>query len=107
MGTRWNRLCEAVLTNTTIYVFEQSFSSENFIAFGCKIFYIFEYACFRNDYYYYYKTCLFKYILKILQPKQTNIRIKNSDIFNSSAQNIDCGYSLETPLRGGSNEYPQ
>ena len=22
-------------------------------------------------------------------------------------QNIDCGYSLEPPLRGGSNEYPQ
>ena len=24
-----------------------------------------------------------------------------------SAQNIDCGYSLEQPRRGGSNEYPQ
>ena len=23
------------------------------------------------------------------------------------AQNIDCGYPLEPPLRGGSNEYPQ
>ena len=23
------------------------------------------------------------------------------------AQNIDCGYSLEPPQRGGSNEYPQ
>ena len=23
------------------------------------------------------------------------------------AQNIDCGYSLEPPHRGGSNEYPQ
>ena len=22
-------------------------------------------------------------------------------------QNIDCGYSLEPPRRGGSNEYPQ
>ena len=28
-------------------------------------------------------------------------------IFLISAQNIDCGYSLEPPLRGGSNEYPQ
>ena len=27
-------------------------------------------------------------------------------IFIISAQNIDCGYSLE-PRRGGSNEYPQ
>ena len=32
---------------------------------------------------------------------------KNSDIFHTSAQNIDCGYSLEPPQRGGSNEYPQ
>ena len=24
-----------------------------------------------------------------------------------SAQNIDCGYSLEPPRRGGSNEHPQ
>ena len=23
------------------------------------------------------------------------------------AQNIDCGYTLEPPFRGGSNEYPQ
>ena len=30
---------------------------------------------------------------------------KNSDIFHISAQNIDCRYSLEPPLRGGSNEY--
>ena len=28
-------------------------------------------------------------------------------IFFISAQNIDCGYSLEPPWRGGSNEYPQ
>ena len=34
-------------------------------------------------------------------------RIKKSDIFLISAQNIDCGYSLEPPRRGGSIEYPQ
>ena len=34
-------------------------------------------------------------------------QIKNSDIFHISAQNIDCGYSLEPPRRDGSNEYPQ
>ena len=28
-------------------------------------------------------------------------------IFLISAQNIDCGYSLEAPRRGGSNVYPQ
>ena len=32
---------------------------------------------------------------------------KNSDIFRISAQNINCGYSLELPRRGSSNEYPQ
>ena len=34
-------------------------------------------------------------------------RYKKIDIFHMSAQNIDCGYSLEPPRRGGSNEYPQ
>ena len=29
------------------------------------------------------------------------------DIFLIFAQNIDCGYTLEPPRRGGSNEYPQ
>ena len=28
-------------------------------------------------------------------------------IFLISAQNIDCGYSLEPPRRDGSNKYPQ
>ena len=28
-------------------------------------------------------------------------------IFLITAQNIDCGYSLEPPRRGSSNEYPQ
>ena len=28
-------------------------------------------------------------------------------IFLISAPNIDCGYTLELPRRGGSNEYPQ
>ena len=46
-------------------------------------------------------------ILKFLPPKNENFQIKHSDIFNVSAQNIDCGYSLEPPHRGGSNEYPQ
>ena len=51
------------------------------------------------------KTRLYKYILKILPPKNENFQIKKSDIFHISAQNIDCGYSLEPPHRGGSNEY--
>ena len=46
-------------------------------------------------------------ILKILPPKNENFQIKISDIFHISAQNIDCGYLLEPPRRGGSNKYPQ
>ena len=44
---------------------------------------------------------------KILPPKMAIFQIKNSDIFHISAQNIDYGYSLEPPRRGGSNGYPQ
>ena len=32
--------------------------------------------------------------------------MKISDIFLIFARNIDCGYMLEPPRRGGSNEYP-
>ena len=46
-------------------------------------------------------------ILKISPPKTENFQIQNSDIFHISAQNIDCGYSLEPPQLSGSNEYPQ
>ena len=46
-------------------------------------------------------------ILKILPPKNENFQTKNSDIFHIFAKNIDCGYSLEPPQCGGSNEYPQ
>ena len=44
-------------------------------------------------------------ILKILPTKKKwKFSDKNSDIFHIPAQNIDCGYSLEPPRRGGSNE---
>ena len=52
------------------------------------------------------KTLLFKYIGS-LQPKKENCSNKNSGIFHIPAQIIECGYSLEPPRRGGSNEYPQ
>ena len=51
------------------------------------------------------KTHLFKYIENFTTKKKENFQIKKSDIFHISAQNIDCGYSLEPPRRGGSNEY--
>ena len=52
------------------------------------------------------KTRLFKYI-ENFTTKNWKFLDKNSDIFPVSAQNIDCGYLLEPPRRGGSNEYPQ
>ena len=51
-------------------------------------------------------TRLFKYI-ENFTTKKRKLSDKNSDIFHISAQNIDCGYSLEPPRRGGSNEHPQ
>ena len=51
------------------------------------------------------KTSLFKTYWKFYHQKMKKNSDKNSDIFQISAQNIDCGYSLEPPRRGGSNEY--
>ena len=42
------------------------------------------------------QTCLFKYT-ENFTTKNENFRLKKSDIFHISAQNIDCGYSLELP----------
>ena len=39
--------------------------------------------------------------------KNDNFQMKLFDIFLIFAQKIDCGYTLEPPQRGGSNEYPQ
>ena len=39
--------------------------------------------------------------------KNENFQLKKFDIFLIFAQNIDCGYTLEPPCQGGSNEYPQ
>ena len=44
---------------------------------------------------------------KFYNQKLANFQIKISNIFHISAQNIECGYSLEPPRWGGSNEYPQ
>ena len=53
------------------------------------------------------ETRLFKYIENFTTKKGNFLDKKNSDIFHISVQNIDCGYSIEPPRRGGSNEYPQ
>ena len=53
------------------------------------------------------KTRLFKCIENFTIKKGFFFRKKNSDIFHISVQNLDFGYSLEPPRRGGSNKYPQ
>ena len=40
------------------------------------------------------------------EAKIENFIGKKKDIFNIFNQNIDCGYMLEPPCRGGSNKYP-
>ena len=54
------------------------------------------------------KTCLYNF--DPLEPHFYVVKLGFTGvyiIFLISAQNIDCGYSLEPPRRGGSNEYPQ
>ena len=54
------------------------------------------------------KTCL--YDIDPLKPHFYIVKLGFTGvyiIFLISAQNIDCGYSLEPPRRGGSNKYPQ
>ena len=57
--------------------------------------------------YCYYENTPIQIYWKVNHRKIENFQTKNSNIFRISAQNIDCGYSLEPPRRGGSNEYPQ
>ena len=62
---------------------------------------------FPGIFYYALRIHAYSNILKILPPKNEHFQIKYSVIFHISAQNIDCGYSLESPRRSISNEYPQ
>ena len=48
-----------------------------------------------------------KYIEFSEAVKIENFQQKIIDTFLIFAQNIDCGYSLEPPRQGDSNEYPQ
>ena len=52
-------------------------------------------------------TCFRPHYENFLSFKIENFQLKSFDIFLIFAQNIDCGYTLEPPRRGGSNEYPQ
>ena len=53
------------------------------------------------------KTCPCNIQRLFIAIKNEIFQQKNFDIFKIFAQNIDCGYTLEPPRRGGSNEYPQ
>ena len=54
-----------------------------------------------------YENLPMQYTEIIFALKIENFQLKTFDIFLIFAQNIDCGYTLEPPHRGGSNEYPQ
>ena len=56
---------------------------------------------------YHYENTPIQIYWEFCHQKIENFQMKNSNIFHISVQNIDCGYSLEPPRRGGSNEYPQ
>ena len=65
------------------------------------------YKCFTVMFQRHYENTPIQIYRKVHLQKQKHIRYKNSYNFQISAQNIDYGYSLEPPRRGGSNEYPQ
>ena len=49
-----------------------------------------------------------QYTKNFFSSKIENFHQKNFGYFSFFfAQNIDCGYTLEPPRQGGSNEYPQ
>ena len=98
----------AVLTSTHNLCFEQkyenyqNFSSESFQFLVVKFAIylnrrVFVMLCCYPAADHITKTCLFKYIDNFTTKKPESFHIKNSDIFHISAQNIDCGYSLEPP----------
>ena len=57
--------------------------------------------------YWHYENTPIQIYCKFHLQKTANFQIKKTDIFHISAQNIDCGYSLEPLWRGSSNEYRQ
>ena len=67
-------------------------------------------SCFTPPLYGKYITKTYLYNFDPLKPHFYIVKLGFTGvyiIFLISAQTIDCGYSLEPPRRGGSNEYPQ
>ena len=48
-----------------------------------------------------------QYTELLLSSKNGKFQWKNVDVFLNLAQNIECGYTLESPRPGGSNKSPQ
>ena len=95
--TSYQRRCDVILTSCACW--------------GCTYFYI-DHTCNGAK----VSEILTKYTLqkhahviyrKFFGFKNENFQRRKVDIFLIFAQNIDCGYTLEPPWRGGSNEYPQ
>ena len=61
----------------------------------------------KHSIFHYEKKRLFKFIENFTTKKMKTFRWKILVVFIFLLINIDCGYSLEPPRRGGSNEYPQ
>ena len=66
--------------------------------------YLFHFEYTENSH---YENTPIQIYFKFNNPKRKKKSIKNSDMFHIPVQNINCGYLLEPPRRGGSNEYPQ
>ena len=111
----WKTVGEAAETSTLLsHVYKENCLSksrvcisgnENLISFVIFIRMLSLYSKFQIH----YENMPMKYTEKKKKKKKKKWKFsdKNSCIFHNSAQNIDCGHSLEPPRRGGSNEYPQ
>ena len=101
----WEHLCIQQNALLTLNMFTRIFRRRYFQI----LFIFFHKICFNinaNCLLHITKTRQFKYT-ENFTTKNWKFSDKNSNTFHISAQNIDCGYSLEPPRRGGSNEYPQ
>ena len=71
--------------------------------------YAFFFVCFFFFFFFGYalRKHAYPYILRILPPINENFQMKDSANFHISAQNLVCGYLLESTRRGDSNKYQQ
>ena len=101
----YNTSCEGTSLGPCFGVTKFSYQAILFIIlYIVYIFLLVQYFCFL----YIMKTCLYNF--DPLKPNFYIVKLGFTGvyiIFLFLLKNIDCGYSLEPPRRGGSNEYPQ